>query len=386
VLDDVQAGSPSLLWSINARAVLETIDRGGIVTRPAITRATGLSKTTVAQTLAELEQRGIVLPAGVDDSGRGPAATRYTLNAASSYGLAADIGHRRTRVAIVDAAGAVLGRVEAPSARGAEADAVRTVSRLVDECCALAGVPRERLSRAIAGVPAVVDPLDSRLSLASGMPGEGRALPGLLAVELDVPLRFENDTNLAALAEQRDGRGADVSSFVLLSVGVGIGAGIVIDGRLHRGFRGAAGEVSYLPESGWRTGAPVGAPSVLADAAASGLDVAALDPRAVFDLARAGDPRALDAVDRTARRLAVVIASMALTLDPELFVLGGAIGSNGDLLLEPVRAHLDDVEPLARAEVVASALDDDAVLRGAATEVWQLIREAAFRTASAPAS
>jgi predicted NBD/HSP70 family sugar kinase len=125
---------------------------------------------------------------------------------------------------------------------------------------------------------------------------------------------------------------------------------------------------------------------VLADAAASGLDVAALDPRAVFDLARAGDPRALDAVDRTARRLAVVIASMALTLDPELFVLGGAIGSNGDLLLEPVRAHLDDVEPLARAEVVASALDDDAVLRGAATEVWQLIREAAFRTASAPAS
>jgi hypothetical protein len=201
VLDDVQAGSPSLLWSINARAVLETIDRGGIVTRPAITRATGLSKTTVAQTLAELEQRGIVLPAGVDDSGRGPAATRYTLNAASSYGLAADIGHRRTRVAIVDAAGAVLGRVEAPSARGAEADAVRTVSRLVDECCALAGVPRERLSRAIAGVPAVVDPLDSRLSLASGMPGEGRALPGLLAVELDVPLRFENDTNLVGCTE-----------------------------------------------------------------------------------------------------------------------------------------------------------------------------------------
>src|SRR5262249_41803394 len=154
--------------------------------------------------------------------------------------------------------------------------------------------------------------------------------------------------------------------FVLVSLGVGLGVGVVLGGRLHRGASGAAGEGGYLPSDAdaSRFAQPpltrdslepdVGARAIVDLAHKAGLG-GELTARSVFDLAREGNPLALAVVDVTARSLAYVISCVAPVVDPSLVVLGGAIGANGDLLLEPVTDHLRGFTPF-HPSLVSSGL------------------------------
>jgi predicted NBD/HSP70 family sugar kinase len=181
----------------------------------------------------------------------------------------------------------------------------------------------------------------------------------------------ENDVNLAALGERAKGIARDVEDFAFLSIGTGLGAGLVLRGELHRGHHGAAGEVDYAHGSGIeRSADPCAAAlsSFAAELAAGGkLETsvsAPFDVPALFDAARAGDPLASAAVEEEARRIALHIAPIAAVADVALVVLGGGIGANGDLLLEPVRAELGSRLPYP-PRVEASGLGDGAVLSGA---------------------
>lgn len=377
-----QAGPPRLLWSINARAVLEVVEDLAPVARPELTRSTGLSKTTVAQTLAVLQQRGIVIESGHDDARRGPVATLYDLASGLAHGIAVDIGHHRVRASVVDLRGQRLARAEAPADHSSEAALVAVTTRLVDEVIAESGIDRATLTHTVVGVPAVVSPSDGALRLVSGIADEGRDLPALLAAALPATTGLENDTNLAAIAEDRWGRGAGAESFVLLSIGAAVGSGIVLRGELMRGFTGAAGEVAYLPAMPAGVPEILGARSLAEDAATAGADSA--DARTLFARAAQGDAAALDVLEATAARIADIAASICFVLDPALVVLGGAIGASGSLLAPMVQRRLTETQPLLQAQVVASTAGEDAVLRGAEVAVWQHIREDAFARAVAP--
>jgi predicted NBD/HSP70 family sugar kinase len=222
---------------------------------------------------------------------------------------------------------------------------------------------------------------------------------------LNRPVFCENDANLAALGEYALGAGQGSRLFAYLWVGTGLGAGVVADGRLFRGGHGAAGEIGYLPMfplpgPGAAAGADPEGPDAGADStgrggpmeeAVSADAVVALArslgmPRAttrtakdVFAAARAGDATALRVVETEAARLAHAVAALAAVLDPELVVLGGGVGRNGDLLLAPLRAGLRDLTPL-RPRVVGSALGDDAVLLGAVARAAETARERVFDT------
>ncbi|MEU7941856.1 ROK family protein [Microbispora bryophytorum] len=206
----------------------------------------------------------------------------------------------------------------------------------------------------------------------------GRGLAEAIERDLPVPLLLENDVNLAAVAEQRFGACAGVADFVLLGVGVGLGAGIVLGGRLHRGFAGGAGEVAFLPHPATELGTEVlGARRIAEQARQAGIE-GSPSTREIFDSARAGDERALAVVDATARRIAHVAASVALVIEPELFVLGSAFGASADLLLGRIRRHLArDAAPLP----IRSGVPGDPVLRGAS---W-LARHRAWERAFAAA-
>ncbi|MGI5158466.1 ROK family protein [Microbispora sp. CA-102843] len=371
------AGPQGLLWSINARAVFDVIDREGPLGRPEITRATGLSKTTVAQALRELVARGVVEEAGADTTRRGPAATLYRVAPRCALGLGVDIGHLRVRAVLVDAVGETLAQAETRAPRRRAADTAAAVTALAAECAERAGTEPGAIGQAVVGVPAVVARDGRTVRRAYGLPQGGRGLLEAIERDLPVPVLLENDVNLAAVAEQRFGVCADVADFVLLGVGVGLGAGIVLGGRLHRGFAGGAGEVGFLPHPATELGTEVlGARRIAEQARQAGIE-GSPSPREIFEQARGGDERALAVVDATARRIAHVAASVALVIEPELFVLGGAFGASADLLLGRIRRHLArDAAPLP-IRIIASGVPGDAVLRGAAWLARHRARERA---------
>ena len=186
---------------------------------------------------------------------------------------------------------------------------------------------------------------------------EGRRFADELQDALDLPVTLENDINLAALGEQWQGVARGVDDFVFLSVGTGMGAGVVLGGELHRGRHGAAGEIDFAL-AGLGLEVDPSAPQV--EALAEGL----ADARAVFEAARGGDDTARTVVEEVARRIALHIAAVAAVADVSLVVLGGGIGTNGDLLLRPVGRLLDEWLPYPpRVEV--STLGEAAILTGA---------------------
>jgi predicted NBD/HSP70 family sugar kinase len=180
---------------------------------------------------------------------------------------------------------------------------------------------------------------------------------------------IENDINLAALGEQWQGVARGVDDFAFLSIGTGLGAGVVLHGELHRGHHGASGEVDFVAAGLEQDVDPCAAAlsaltGRLAKAATETVLVPPYDARAVFAAARAGDAVARAAVAEEARRIALHIAPIAAVADVGLVVLGGGIGANGDLLLDAVRPLLAGWLPYPpRVEV--SSLGDAAVLMGA---------------------
>jgi predicted NBD/HSP70 family sugar kinase len=181
-----------------------------------------------------------------------------------------------------------------------------------------------------------------------------------------------------AVGEATYGLGRGVGHFVYVSIGNGAGMGIIIDGRLYRGFRGAAGEIGYLPvgegdplqerTSARRRGmfeSVASADGVVELARRLGLRDAA-SAKDVFDAARAGDETARQAVAREVDHVSHALAGIAAVLDPELVVLGGGVGSHaGDLLIGPVAERLRDLVVLRPPRIEVSTLGTDAVLLGA---------------------
>jgi predicted NBD/HSP70 family sugar kinase len=247
----------------------------------------------------------------------------------------------------------------------------------------------------VVGSPGVLDPETGRLRYAPNLPGWGRAgLVEELRRALTPSLAIDNDTNLAALGERAYGRGREVADFVYLSIGTGVGMGIVVGGELHRGARGAAGEVGFLPLADGGLGVDVAGASGGARPARGALEEAAaagglvrtgramgmtgtVTAERIFNAAQAGDATAVATVEREAERLAVVVAAVAAIVDPEVVILGGGIGANADLLLPRLERAVAQITPL-RLPVVLSTLGADAIVLGAIATALDAARDVVF--------
>nr|WP_269778677.1 ROK family protein [Microlunatus antarcticus] len=299
--------------------------------------------------------------------------------------MAIDVGRSWVRGARVDLAGQVQQRAEL-RADGRSADA------LVDQVLRLAGdlgAADHHVSHTVLGSPGVYDRAADVIRLAPNLPGwETSSVLSRLRAGLPGDLVVENDINLAALAELDDLARLDdpVDTFVLVSVGTGLGMGIVSGGRLLRGARGAAGEISYLPAdpssavTSTRLEELTGSASIVRAAREAGLDLPSAE--AVFDAARHGSAPAQDVVAGEAERLSLALAAVVAVLDPPLIVLGGGVGRNGDLLLGPVRTDLGRRLPLAPPEIRISRLGTDAPLQGAVADGLARARHTAFAVAT----
>ncbi|MEZ4635278.1 MAG: ROK family protein [Caldilineaceae bacterium] len=296
---------------------------------------------------------------------------------------------RPWRAALVNLNGDVVERFHAmPQPGDAEAN-LAVLADLLDEIVA-AGERRHGspLWGIGIGAPSIVLSQTGTVVWAASLGWRDFPLKTWIEARWPVPVFVENDVNLLALGESRLGAGQQAGNLVVMAVGTGIGAGIILNGRLYRGASEAAGEIGYIPPNIAALGrsytgygpleALAAAPGLVARAQAALQDevesllVAAdpLDADAVYVAARSGDPVARQLVAETVDYLSLAVAALAIVLNPELILLGGEMAKASDLLLSPIRERLAGLLPaLPRLEPVC--LGEDGVILGAVALVLQ---------------
>jgi predicted NBD/HSP70 family sugar kinase len=361
--------APPLLKRLNEQTVLDLVRNLAPVSRAEISRRAGISKPTVSLALRTLVEAGLVRESAEAPSGPRYGAVYFEPVPEAALVLGLDLGARFLRGAICDMTGTIRARQDV-ELQGADAErALAAVDGLRDTLVSATGLPGELIHGVVVGVPGVTGAANGTLQLAANVPGlEGRPFEAELEERLGLPITLENDINLAALGERELGVARGVDDFVFLSVGTGMGAGIVLRGELHTGRHGFAGEIDFALDALDEDVDP-SAPQVAEIAArvtqgAESSLRAPFEARAVFDAARQGDKAAQLVVNEVARRIALHLAPVAAVVDVELVVLGGGIGSNGDLLLEPVRELLARWLPFP-PQIEVSTVGEAAVLAGA---------------------
>lgn len=368
--------------------MLDFIRHMGPVSRAQIARHSGLSKPTVSQALTALLEARLVRGAGRSSGGKGPTAQLYELNPRAGWVVGIDVGRDWLRAAIANLTGDIVARRDERARARSARTLIAQIGEIAHGLAGEAGLKWRHVTQAIVGSPGVIQPSRGQVALAHNLPGWGR--PGLMEAvqrELGTNVDFENDVNLATVGEQWHGLGKGVANFVYLHVGTGIGMGLVLNGELYRGATGAAGEVGYMPlaaadphdPANRRRGAleaTAGAAGVVATARRLGMQPP-LDPKKIFAAARRGDRTACEVVRVEAERIALAVASVVPVVDPELVILGGGIGRNGDLLLEPVEREFRAVSPF-HPRIEVSALGQDAELHGAVAMALQAAQDRLF--------
>jgi glucokinase len=250
--------------------------------------------------------------------------------------------------------------------------------------------------RAVAlAVPGLVDSETGTVGAAANLAGWiDVPVAEMLRRRLPVPVQVENDVNLAALGEMWRGAGRGRRHLLFVAPGTGIGGGVIIDGRLHRGAHHFAGEIGYSCPGPEHLETDYGLLGRL-EALASGPGLlrrarqrlgerlsAEATARDVFEMARAGDAEAIALCEETATLIGIAVANVVTVLDPEIIVFGGGMSREGEALLSRVREVVYRIVPV-RPEIVASALGEDAQLYGAALvalEAAGLRREPRLKT------
>jgi predicted NBD/HSP70 family sugar kinase len=387
-------GRPSLLRELNDRAALDLLLGGETLTRSQISEYTGVSKVTVSQMLARLEERGLVAAVGEQAGNRGPNAALYSVVPSSAYVAGLYIDFDLVSAAVADVTGRRVAEVTVDP-NGAD-DPVALVCGVVERACASARVDMARLSALVIGSPGVVDPRTGDPRLAVNLPAwhEG-ALDALRGV-LHRPVVIENDVNLAAMAERAAGAAVGADDFVLVWLGVGLGLATFLGGRLQRGTSGAAGEIGYLPVHGAPLHTDIrhpasggfqslaGGAAVRALAADYGFTAPTPGDAVRAAMAEAGSTASAGFLDELAHRVAVGVASVCVVLDPGLVVLGGEVGqAGGAALASRVAAAVASIWP-PHPQVVPTAVPGEPVLRGAMLAAVDQARAALLASVADP--
>lgn len=369
-------GSQTSLKEANVRRLLRAVRTAGSLTQAEIARATGLSHATVSNIVRDLGGRGVLEVAPTSSGGRRAQAVSVSRDVGLVVGV--DFGHRHLRVALGDLGHRVLDEVSEPIPADQDAEAgLGRAAQLLAELLARAGWERTAVLRVAMGLPAPVDATSGEVGSSSILPRwVGVRAAEAMSTLLGLPVQVDNDANLGALGESTWGSARGARHAAYLKVSTGVGAGLVIDGRVHRGASGTAGEIGHttMDEAGpvCRCGnrgcleTYVGAPHLLELLRTShGPD---LTLTTMIELAVAGDTGCRRVVADAGRHLGVAVANLVNLFNPDAVVVGGDLAAAGEVLLAPLREQVSrGAIPSAAARVVVrtGALGDRAEVLGA---------------------
>lgn len=342
----------TLLRRLNTRATLQALRQGGIQTLSQLARSAGLSRQTAEVALDDLAERGLAQEVAPTEGAAGRPARRFRFVADAGHVLGIDIGPRRVLAMVTNLDGQTVAEERhAVDEHLPAADRLALAERAAVACAERAGTGRGGMWAASAGTSGIVD-RSGRVTLSTLIPGwTGLDLGDQVSRWFGCPGFAANDANLAAAAEHWRGSARHVQDVVYILSGHRAGHGLLLGGQVHAGRSGAAGELGQLPLVGWDD------PSVV-------LAREGLTAEQVFEAARGGSAHALDIVGQLAHGLARGASALVLGLDPDLVVLGGSFSRAGDLLLDPLRGHLDTMcrNP---PEVALSTFGEESVAMGA---------------------
>lgn len=376
---------------VNRSAILELVRQNSPIARSEIGRLLELSAPTVIRIVDELIADGLVRATGemAGTAGRPRELLEYNRQGGLVIGI--DLGGTRLYGALATIGGEILAETHQRRHGSSGEESYALVAESVRCLVQAAASSSPPLLGLAVGAPGVTHAASGVVEWAPSLNWRNFPLKQRLAEEFDLPAAVDNDVNLAVLGEQWFGAGRGARNMILLSLGTGMGGGMVIDGVLYRGFHEAAGEVGYmLPDNkalGRRyadgfgalenivsgTGITRRAAKLLA-AEGHSVEAEALSANLVFEAARGGERWALKIVAETVDYLSLAVANVATLLDPELVILGGGIAGSADLLIDPILQRIDGtIQHTPR--IVASELGSKATAMGAIPLVLQMTKD-----------
>ncbi len=376
-----RAATASLLRSLNRTAILNLIRTESPIARSEIARRLNMSLPTVMRVVEKLIQEDLVYFHGSERSGgRRRPLLEFKGSAYAVVGV--DLGGTKMYGTVSDLNGTVQHELHlAWQDGGGPGEALEALYRLIEELLAMPRPGGQKIRGIGVGAPGVTLSETGTVLWAPSLGWRDLPLKQLLSDRFQLPVFVENDVNLAALGEFGFGLARGTPNLVCIAIGTGIGAGILIDGRLYRGHNQGAGEVGYFPPGIEFLGRRYDEFGAL-ESLASGTGITrraaqlltqrqervpledSLTAEDVFHFARQGQPWAQQVIDETVDFLSIAIASISALLDPEVIVLGGGVARSADLLIEPIRRRIDGVVPFV-PHLVASDLGPRAVVMGA---------------------
>src|SRR3954470_354138 len=349
-----RAGSLESLRRLNRLRVIRALRDEGLISRAEIARRTGLSRSTVSSLVADLQADGLVVERPEPGSahgaqgGRPPILLSFDASAGAAVGV--DVGPPPVRVCVADLASTILAERTRPLDTDHDAfEGLEMAAELVVETLADAGVARETVIGAGMGLPGPIfqnPPTRGTVGSSAILPGWiGMTAASELQKRLAIPVMVDNAANLGALAEAAFGAGRDAGDLVYLKVSSGIGAGLILNGRLYRGSAGLAGEVGHVLVDPGGLVCRCGNRGCLETLAATGALLDRLRRWHGDDItiegmlagARDGDAGCRRVIVDAGRALGQVVATLLNVLNPEMLIVGGDLAAAGDLLLDGIR-------------------------------------------------
>jgi glucokinase-like ROK family protein len=369
----------TLMRSINRAQILDFLRQNSPIARSAIARRLNMSLPTVMRIVDELMEEDLVRLQGTSESTGGRPRALLEFNGDAYAVVGVDLGGTQMFGTVANLTGHVQHEIRVARADDPE-ESLEQLCKLIQH---LLDAPRpsgQRIRGIGIGAPSVVVGPEGIVTWAPSLGWRDLPLRQILSERFEQPVFVENDVNLAALGELGFGAGHGAQNLVCITVGTGIGAGIIIDGALYRGYNQAAGEIGYLVPGTEFLGQHYDQFGAL-ESLASGTGIAGrgrqllaedddtvpptdLSADDVFAAARRDEPWARQAVNEMVDYLSLAIASICTLLDPEIIVLGGGVAGSSDLLIEPILRRLDGVV-LYAPRLVASPLGRRAAVMGA---------------------
>jgi len=366
---------------INRSAILEIIRRESPIARTTIAQRLGVSLPTVMRIVDGLIEDGFVRPQGETEWSGGRRRPLLEFNADGYVVLGVDMGGTEKMYgAISEIGGNIINEANIDRQGASGEECYRLLIKLIDTLLASPGLKGRKVRGIGVGAPGITHHREGIVKWAYALNWRDFPLKDMLARRYKLPITVDNDVNLAALGEYWFGAGQSIQNMVMIIDGAGIGAGIIIDGTLYRGSSEASGEIGHMIPGREFLGKSFsdfgGLESVASGTAMIKMARAVMrsrkdapklnDLRAddIFESAQRGEKWAASIIDEVVDYLAIAIANLSVSFDPELIVLGGGVTSFANMLVEPILRRIEGVIPTP-PRLVLSSLGPRATVMGA---------------------